>query len=278
MASELTRRELLRLSAGGLLTLGLWPGRLRADNSMATRNFSFVVVNDLHFREAACAPWFEEAVAAVRASAPAAELCLIAGDLSDDGTAEQLAGVRDAFQQLGIPTYAAIGNHDYLTATDRRSYEKIFRDQINYVFDHGGWQLVGLDTTQGIRWRNTMISSATLAWLDEHLPKLDKRKPTIVFTHFPLGAGVSMRPLNADDVLERFLEFNLSAAFCGHYHGLTERPLRAATITTDRCCSRVRGNHDGSTEKGWFVCRATASGELTRRFVEFRPSVLVHAS
>ena len=272
MARELTRRELLRLSAGGLLTLGLWPGRLRADNSTAARDFTFVVVNDLHFSEAACARWFEEAVTAVKASAPAAELCLIAGDLADDGASEQLAGVRDAFQKLEIPTYATIGNHDYLTATDRRSYEEIFRDQINYEFDHGGWQFVGLDTTQGVGWKNTMISSTTLAWLDDHLPRLDKRKPTVIFTHFPLGAEVSMRPLNADDLLNRFLDFNLSAAFCGHYHGLTERTLRSATIATDRCCARIRGNHDGSTEKGWFVCRATASGDVTRRFVEFKPS------
>ena len=102
------------------------------------------------------------------------------------------------------------------------------------------------------------------------LPKLDRRKPTVLFTHFPLGAGVSMRPLNADDLLSRFLEFNLSAAFCGHYHGITERRLSAATISTGSCCSRIRGNHDGSKSKGWFVCRAKASGDVQRRFVEFK--------
>jgi len=273
MAGEITRRELLRLSAGTLLTLGLWPGRLRADDSRAASEFTFFAVNDLHFRETACAPWFEEAVAATKASAPAAEFCLLCGDLADSGKSEQHIGVRDAFQKLGIPAYAAIGNHDYLTATDRRSYEQIFRGQINYVFEHGGWQLVGIDTTEGNGWQDTTISSDTLAWLDEHLPRLDRRKPTILFTHFPLGAGVHMRPLNADDVLNRFLEFNLGAVFCGHFHGLTERTLGAATITTDRCCSRVRANHDGSKEKGWFVCRATASGEVTRQFVEFKPSV-----
>ncbi|MGB8464260.1 MAG: metallophosphoesterase, partial [Terrimicrobiaceae bacterium] len=157
--------------------------------------------------------------------------------------------------------------------TDRRPYEQIFGNQLNYAFEHGGWQFIGLDTTDGIEWQNTTISPTTLSWLDENLPKLDRRRPTILFTHFPLGVGVSMRPLNADDVLERFLEFNLSAVFCGHYHGLTERNLRAATITTDRCCSRVRGNHDGSKEKGWFVCRATELGEVTRQFVEFKPSL-----
>jgi calcineurin-like phosphoesterase family protein len=210
---------------------------------------------------------------AVRASAPSAELCLISGDLSDNGTPEQLVGVRDTFRKLGIRSCFVIGNHDYTTGGDRRLYEELFAGQLNYTFDHAGWQFIGLDTTDGVGWKDTSISSATLAWLDNNLPKLNRRKPTILFTHFPLAAGVSMRPLNADDLLSRFLEFNLRAAFCGHYHGITERTLRSATITTGRCCSRVRGNHDGSKEHGWFVCRATTSGEVTRQFVAFQPSV-----
>ena len=270
MHFDVTRREMLRLSAGTLLAIGLWPGRLRAENLSGTRDFSFVAMNDLHFHDEACIPWFGEAMAAVRASAPQAAFCLIAGDLADDGTSEQLGGVRDAFRSSGIQTHPAIGNHDHRSSRDRRSYEELFPGQINYSFNHAGWQFIGLDTTEGVKWQNTTISPATLRWLDETLPKLDRRKPTVLFTHFPLGAGVSMRPLNADDLLSRFLEFNLSAAFCGHYHGITERRLSAATISTGSCCSRIRGNHDGSKSKGWFVCRATASGDVQRRFVEFK--------
>jgi hypothetical protein len=273
MAGELTRRELLRIGAGTLLTLGLWPGRLAGGDLTGAGEFPFVVLNDLHFHDRACAPWFAEAVTALKASSPAAEFCLLAGDLADYGTPEQLAGVRDAFEKLGIPLYTVIGNHDYLSATDRRPYEQIFGGQVNYTFEHGGWQFVGLDTTDGIEWKDSTISSTTLSWLDENLPKLDRRRPTILFTHFPLGDDVPMRPVNADAVLNRFLEFNLSAAFCGHYHGLTERKRRATTITTDRCCSRVRSNHDGSKEKGWFVCRAMESGDVSREFVEFKASV-----
>ena len=120
----ITRRELLRLSAGTLLTLGLWPGRLRADDSKEASDFTFIAVNDLHFREEACAPWFHEAVAAMKTSAPEAEFCLLCGDLADDGEARQHNGVRDAFQGLGIPCHAAIGNHDYLAQTDRKAYEE----------------------------------------------------------------------------------------------------------------------------------------------------------
>jgi hypothetical protein len=35
--------------------------------------------------------------------------------------------------------------------------------------------------------------------------------------------------------------------------------------------SRVRQNHDGSPEKGCFVCQAV-NGEIKRRFVEFCPT------
>ena len=65
-----------------------------------------------------------------------------------------------------------------------------------------------------------------------------------------------MRPLNADDVLTPFLEFNLGAAICGHFHGYTERWRGNTSITTGRCCARVRNNHDGTKEKGWLVCHA----------------------
>jgi hypothetical protein len=47
--------------------------------------------------------------------------------------------------------------------------------------------------------------------------------------------------------------------------------FQKSIITTDRCCARVRKNHDGSPEKGWFVCQAV-NGEIKRRFVEFRPN------
>jgi len=83
--------------------------------------------------------------------------------------------------------------------------------------------------------------------------------------------SVWARPLNADDLLQRCYALNLQAVFCGHFHGFTERPFRHSIITTDRCCARVRLNHDGSPEKGWFVSQAV-NGEIKRRFVEFHPT------
>jgi hypothetical protein len=271
MSAALSRREWLRLSAGALLSLGVWPGRLRGADAPASRDFTFIAVNDLHALEAACRPWFDDVVRQMKASAPTAEFCLLGGDLAENGTPAQLTLIKDSFSALGIPCHAVVGNHDYQSATDRSAYEQIFPDQINYSFAHRGWQIIGLDSSEGTKAKGTRISATTLTWLDQNLPKLDLHRPTILFTHFPLGDSVWARPLNADDLLERCYGLNLQAVFCGHFHGFTERPFRQSIITTDKCCARVRSNHDGSPEKGWFVCQAL-NGGIKRRFVEFCPT------
>ena len=80
-----------------------------------------------------------------------------------------------------------------------------------------------------------------------------------------------MRPVNADDLLERYRAFNLVAVFNGHFHGSTERRAGRTTLTTNRCCAISRNNHAGSTEKGYFLCTAT-DGQIGREFVEVKPA------
>ena len=53
MRSAITRRKWLRLSAGALLSLGVWPGRLRGADAPANDDFTFIAVNDLHALEEA---------------------------------------------------------------------------------------------------------------------------------------------------------------------------------------------------------------------------------
>ena len=251
------------------MALGLWPKRLFGQDRREAGDFTFIAVNDLHFHDDACQPWFDKVVAQMKRSAPKAEFCLLGGDLADAGASRQLSGVRDAFSKLTIPIYAVPGNHDYLTETDRAAYERIFPRQSNYHFEHRGWQVVGLDTTEGTKSKGTVVSDATLRWLDQNVPQLDPHKPTLLFTHFPLNVFVFGCPLNSAAVLQRCASLNLQAIFSGHFHGFTEFPFAEAIMTTDRCCSRVRENHDGTPQKGWFVCRAT-NGRVSRRFVEFQ--------
>jgi len=263
----LTRREALKkISATTLLAMGMWPGAAKAGIfNWGHRDFKFIEVNDLHYLDDDCGHWLEGVTAQMKTHG--AELCLVVGDLADDGKREHLGAARDILKTLGMPFYPVIGNHDYLAQTDRTAYTDVFPSRLNYHFEHRGWQFVGLDSSEGLHYLDTEISPDTLRWLDDNLPRLSKTKPTIMFTHFPMGADVKYRPKNADAVLERFLEFNLQAVYNGHYHAFTEHKTGNTTLTTDRCCALKRGNHDGTKEKGYFLC-SIKDGAIERQFVE----------
>jgi len=264
---QLTRRRLLQLSVGNLLAGQLWPGTLAAKDPPAG-SFHFAVLNDLHYLDRRSGTWFEDRVlpSLRRAEGPPAFI-ILAGDLAENGTREQLGPVKDLFDGLRIPYHVVVGNHDYRTQTDRSVYDDLFPRQSNYSFEHQGWQFIGLDSSEGLRYQDTSIARATLGWLDDNLPRLNREKPTVVFTHFPLGSEVRYRPRNAEDLLNKFRDLNLRAVFSGHFHGTTERTVGRAVLTTNRCCAISRGNHDGSRQKGYFSCRAH-EGQIHRTFVE----------
>ena len=270
--SSLPRREALRLSAGALLALGLWPGCLRVRDQRASDHFRFAVVNDTHYQTKRCGPFFERVISGMKAG-PSFDFCIIAGDLAEKGTLAEIGPVKEIFGTLPVPTFAVPGNHDYLTQTDRSAYDSEFPRHTNYLFKHRGWQFVGLDTTDGLRYEKTSVADDTLRWLDSNIRKLDRQRPTVCFTHFPLGADVPMRPTNADAVLDRFRDHNLVAVFTGHHHGFTERQHGSATLVTNRCCAISRANHDKSKEKGYFLCEAR-DGRIERAFVEVDTSGL----
>src|SRR5262245_9465006 len=265
--SRLTRRQLLRLGAGGLLAAGLWPGALDAADA-AAGDFHFLVVNDVHYVDGKCGDWLAKVVKGMKARPEKVEFALLAGDLAEHGTKAQLGGARDAFKGLGVPVHVVVGNHDYQKGHDRKAFEGLFGKAVNYVFEHRGWQILGLDSSHGTRSR-VAVQPDTLKWLDDKLPKLDKKKPTVVFTHFPLGPKVPNVVTNTEVVLNRFKAHNLVAVFSGHHHGRTERKAGAAVLTTNACCSLRSRNHDGSKAKAYFVCRAKG-GAVTRTFVEVK--------
>ncbi len=259
-----TRREMLRKTALSALALGI-PRILRANERGA--DFRFIVVNDLHYRDARCGEWFEGVVRAMRSHE--ADFCVLNGDLAENGHAEQIGAVREIFGQLRVPLFATIGNHDHAAEDDRRAFEQIFPRSINYHFEHKGWQFVALDSTQGQQVFYTKIPQTTLDWLDENLPSINHEKPTVLLTHFPMGTGVWTRPRNAPQVLERFRRQSLRAVFNGHWHGYTRREFAHAPVTTNRCCSWWRANNDATPQKGYFLCSAR-DGEITRTFCEIK--------
>lgn len=265
-----TRREALGKFVA-LLAAGLWPGTLRAAagaTPSAVRELTFVAANDFHYEDAGCDPWFEKLFRQIATHREAA-FCLGIGDLANHGKPESVAAIKRHASILGVPFYPVPGNHDNDITESPEKYVEVYPDRLNYAFMHAGWQFVGLDTTDGQKYQETRVQPATLAWLDHELPKLDPARPTVLFTHFPLAAAHKYCPLNAEEIMRRFIDFNLRIVLGGHFHGRTTARRGRFELVTNACCARVRHNHDGSTEKGYLLCRAQPDGTVEREFVLF---------
>lgn len=263
-----SRREAFgRLAA--LLAAGLWPGARRAQAAGGRAGvFTFAVANDFHHFEEACDPWFAALFRQVAGHRDVV-FCLGLGDLAHQGAPDSIAAVVRHAQEAGLRFYATPGNHDNDLEENTALYERVVPGRLNYTFAHKGWQFVVIDSTEGKKWGQTQVQPVTLAWLDAELPKLDRAKPLVLATHFPLASSTPLCPLNAEEVLARFVDHNLRLVVGGHHHGRTEVARGDYALVTNACCSRVAGNHDDTKAKGYWLCRAQADGAVRREFVEF---------
>lgn len=262
----LSRRQALRcLSVGGWLATGFLPLAARAREMEPPASIRFAVLNDLHYLSPECGRFLRGVLEQVRAHAP--EFCLVLGDLTEKGRREDLAAVRQLWDQSRLKYYPVIGNHDYTAAGSPRYYQYFFPRRLNYVFSHKGWQFIGLDTSEGLKYENTHISEETLAWVARQAARLSPTAPTIVFTHFPLGPGVRYRPLNAEALLEKLARLDMRGIFCGHFHGFTRTAVLQTFAFTSPCCALKRHNHDGSREKGFLIVEARPA-EMQVKFVQ----------
>ena len=260
---HLSRRSFLRTTAAGLAGTAL---SLQASAAAAEPgSFTFVVVNDLHYRDERCGEYLRRVAAAIRALHPRPAFVVLDGDLSESGRREELRAVREIFHPLPMPVRVVIGNHDYLESGNREAFEAEFGRELNHHFIHQDVQFLMLDTTERRSVYRTRIPHDTFSWLDHNLSALSTARPTIILTHFPLGRNW-LRPVNAKVLLERMRGQNLVAGFSGHWHGLTERSVGEAHLSTGRCSSWWRTNHDGSREKGYTLATVTG-GKVQHQFV-----------
>ena len=251
-----------------LLAAGCWPGALRAAPTSGVGRFSFVVANDFHHENSDCDPWFDRLFRQI-GTHRALAFCAALGDLANKGRPESLQAMKRALELTGVPFYTVPGNHDNDLEETTALYSSVFPGRLNYTWTHAGWQFVAIDTTDGKKWGDTHVSAATLSWLDAEIPSLDPARPTVLCTHFPLTPIRNLTPLNVEDVLARFEKINLRGVFSGHYHGKQIVTRGSYDLVTDVCCSRFAKNHDGSLEKGYWLCRAEEDGTLRREFVSF---------
>lgn len=119
-----------------------------------------------------------------------AELCVITGDLADDGSAESYADLRDMLAKLVVPVQLTIGNHDN-RANFQSAFPSMPRDENGFTqcaFDLGRIRVIVLDTVLEGKIYGWMCEKR-LRWLESELVRAGK-KDTYIFMHhpaFPIG-------------------------------------------------------------------------------------------
>ncbi len=254
MTRSISRREFLKCGAVGLAAAALG-GCGSGAGGPGAHEFGFLVVNDMHYRGAQDAGYFEAAFDWMRVNR-SYDFVLVAGDLSENGTAAQMTDVRTMLGRLGAPWYAVPGNHDYLTGPD--VWTGVFgTEALNFGFEHRGWTFLGLDSTWGGSVSKVTLPADRLDWIKAAVTGIPAARPIAAFTHFPLAPEVMHTLVNGTEVLAAFAGRNLKNVFSGHYHGLSTAVVGGVTLTTDRCLSPWKENYDGSFEKGFFQCYAS---------------------
>ena len=124
------------------------------------------------------------AVTYLNTMTPRPDVVLATGDLTDHGTPEEYALLREILGALEIPLYLVPGNHDEVD-TLRADYgtPEYARDSFDYVVDDYEVRLIAIDSTV-IGRHDGEIDGAQLEWLDATLTAAPDR-PTLVFLHHP---------------------------------------------------------------------------------------------
>ncbi|MFZ3217124.1 MAG: metallophosphoesterase [Candidatus Acidiferrales bacterium] len=207
----------------------------------------FVFFTDTHIQpELDAAHGCAMAFAKIAQTKPAFAIC--GGDVVydalgvDRGRAEMLFDLyRRAEDQLKVPLYHTIGNHDLFgiltksgaTPSDpgygKKMYEDRYGARTYYSFDRQGYHFIVLDSifpTPDRQWE-ARVDDEQLKWLGADLSGIPAHAPVIVITHVALVTGYladerrahnTVSVANSAEVRALFTGHNVLAVLQGHLH------------------------------------------------------------
>ncbi len=171
-----------------------------------------------------------------RADECGADVCVNLGDSIQDSQDRDtdLSALDFIFRKIDnmpLPCYSILGNHDLKMMQTREEVEKVMGyESSTYSVDVGGYHFVflttevraELGTLRGGCYKTQSMSEKELEWFRCDLEK--NKLPAIIFTHFPLAEDESvddecMFMKNRADVKEIIKkDKNVLAVFSGHQH------------------------------------------------------------
>lgn len=173
----------------------------------------------------------EKVVAHINQLEPVPDCVIATGDLTDHGTVEEYAVLRNVLRPLLPPLFVIPGNHDQrenlLSAFIEHAYlPPSGAPFIQYAIDDYPVRLIGLDTVTPGK-PEGLFCAERLAWLENTL-NADRHKPTLIFMHHP-PFRTGLRKMDAyglyggremEAIVSKYPQ--VKRVTCGHVH----RPIQ----------------------------------------------------
>lgn len=174
----------------------------------------FVFLTDLHVSPGAESA--DQLLAIVQEiNAGVFDLVVVAGDISNQGSYEELRNVKDILDQLNVPYHILPGNHETnWSESAGKDFIRLWGDD-KFLFRKGNFLFAGLNTGPFMRMGDGHIKQEDIAWLENELVMhMTAGTELLFFAHYPLAEGLDQWYV-ITDILNNYEN---TIAFCGHGH------------------------------------------------------------
>lgn len=142
-----------------------------------------------------------------------ADAVIVAGDLTNEGSDEELRCVKSILDLIELPTYVIPGNHeDNWSQSACRTFDALWgRDR--FAFEVRGTLFAGINCGPYMKMGDGHVKHEDLAWLDSLLMS-NKGKRVVSVNHYPLTEDID----DWEDYADVLLRHRTAVHLCGHYH------------------------------------------------------------
>lgn len=142
------------------------------------------------------------------------DFVILAGDITEFGSDEEIELAKSIISRLNIPYYVLSGNHDSKwSESGCNTFAKVFGYEY-FSFDAGGVQFIGTNSGPNMRMAPALVPREAMVWLDSVTRALPREKPVVFINHYPLDDAM----LNYAQVIDMLKRVNIQASLCGHGH------------------------------------------------------------
>lgn len=142
------------------------------------------------------------------------DFVVITGDITELGSAKELALAKKILDSFRLKYYIIPGNHDTgWSESGGQEFTSVFGND-KFSFEHKGIRFIGCASGPYVRMSDGHIPRSHLNWLDKELKTLKKDQPLIFLNHYPMDEGMD----NWYEITDRLKQHNTWAVLCGHGH------------------------------------------------------------